>query len=63
MVRMINCWTNTEMLVADDRVEEYRAAGCVLAATSEKPTVEVKQVEKPKAEPKKTTKKVTTKKK
>ena len=64
MVRMINCWTNTEMLVADDRVDEYKAAGCTLAAITEKPTVEaptIEEVEPKKAEPKK--KKATAKKK
>lgn len=72
MVRMINCWTNTEMLVADDRVDEYKAAGCILAAKAEKPTVEAptekvdvpkEKVEPKKAEPKKTTRKVTARKK
>lgn len=56
MVKMLS-WNRTEMLVADDRVEEYKAAGCVLAAEpSEKPIVESK------AEEKKTVKKATKKK-
>lgn len=58
MVRMINGFTKTEMWVADDRVDEYKAAGHTLAAESEKPTVEeTKEVEK--VEEKKTTKKTT----
>ena len=32
MVAFINAWTGTEMLVADDRKEEYLAAGHKLAA-------------------------------
>lgn len=32
MVKFINCITGTEMLVANDRVEEYKAAGHRLAA-------------------------------
>lgn len=46
MVKMINCFTGTEFWVADDRVEEYKAAGHKLAADSEKPTVK----DEPKAE-------------
>lgn len=58
MIRMINGFTHTEMWVADDRVDEYKAAGHTLAAESEKPTVEeTKEVEK--VEEKKTTKKAT----
>lgn len=57
MVRMINGFTKTEMWVADDRVDEYKAAGHNLAAESEKPTVEETKVEK--VEEKKTTKKTT----
>lgn len=34
MVRMINAWTKTEMFVTEDRVDEYLAAGCILAADS-----------------------------
>lgn len=32
MVKFINRFTGTEMRVADDRVEEYKAAGHKLAA-------------------------------
>lgn len=46
MMKMINGFTGTEMWVADDRVEEYKAAGHKLAADSEKPTVK----DEPKAE-------------
>lgn len=42
MVRMINAFTKTEMWVADDRVNEYKAAGHILPSDSEKPTVEEK---------------------
>lgn len=63
MVRMINGITKTEMWVADDRVNEYKAAGHILPPISEKPTakddVEVEEVK----EPKKATKKSTPKKK
>ena len=57
MTRMINGWTNTELWVADDRVEEYKAAGCHLPPVAEKPTAE----EKPKVDVKeaKETKKAT----
>lgn len=58
MVRMINGFTKTEMWVADDRVDEYKAAGNVLAADLEKPKVEVDEVK----ETKKTTTKKTVKK-
>ena len=59
MIRMINGLTHTEMWVADDRVEEYKAVGCYLPPTTEKPTVEeTKKVEKVE-EPKKTVKKST----
>lgn len=58
MIKMINCFTGTEFWVADDRVDEYTAAGHILAAESEKPTAEeTKEVEK--VEEKKTTKKTT----
>lgn len=46
MMKMINGFTGTEMWVADDRVDEYKAAGHRLAAESEKPTVK----DEPKAE-------------
>lgn len=51
MRKMLNGFTNTEMFVADDRVDEYLAAGHVLAAdppvTKKAETVK----EEPKAEP------------
>ena len=60
MVKFINPYTKTEFWVADDRVDEYKAAGFPLAANdSEKPKVEVK--EEPKEE-KKTAKRSTRKK-
>lgn len=64
MVRMVNAWTGTEMFVADDRVDEYLAAGCSLAAEAatkaETVTDEPKKAEpKPKKAP---AKKTTTKK-
>lgn len=37
MVRFTNKFTGCEMWVADDRVEEYKAAGHKLAANAEKP--------------------------
>ena len=37
MVKMINRHFGNEMLVAEDRVEEYKAAGHVLAASDTKP--------------------------
>ena len=59
MIRMINGFTNTEMWVADDRVEEYKAVGCYLPPTTEKPTVKETKVEE---KPKKATKTTKTKK-
>lgn len=35
MVKLINVFFGTEMWVADDRVEEYKAAGHMPAAPSE----------------------------
>ncbi len=60
MVQFVNPITKTAMWVADDRVEEYKAAGYSLAAintpkTEGKPTVKV--------ETKEITKKSTSKKK
>lgn len=55
MVEMVNFLTKTQMWVADDRVEEYKAAGHVLAADPGKTTAEVEEV--------KETKKRTTRKK
>lgn len=61
MVRMINAWTKTEMFVAEDRVDEYTAAGCILAADSAtanaEPVKEEPKEAEPKAEPKKATRK------
>ena len=57
MVRMINKFTKTEMWVADDRVDEYKAAGNVLAADLEKPKVEANEVKEMKTTTKKTVKK------
>lgn len=54
MTKMINALTGSEMLVADNRVDEYIAAGHTLAV--------VPTDEKPKKEPKKATTKKTTKK-
>ena len=55
MIKFINSLTGTEMLVADDRKDEYLAAGHVLAADfAEKPDA----VKEPKKAPaKKSTKK------
>ena len=61
MTRMINGWTKTEMWVADDRVEEYKAAGCYLPPVAEKPKVDVKDTKETKKATKTT--KTTTKKK
>ena len=47
MVRFINKFTGTDMWVAEDRVEEYKAAGHKLAASDAKPAEE-----KPKSKPK-----------
>ena len=51
MVPMLNAWTGTEMFVAEDRVDEYLAAGCVLAADSAAKAETVKEEQK-KADPK-----------
>ena len=50
MIKFINSLTGTEMFVADDRKEEYLAAGHVLAV---KPPAEAKKAETVKEEPKK----------
>lgn len=50
MTKFINRTTGTITWVADDRVEEYKAAGHVLAS-------ETKDAEKPKPKIRKTTKK------
>lgn len=52
MVKFINCITGTEMLVANDRVEEYKAAGHRLAADlGTKPSKEEPKQEKVEAAP------------
>lgn len=61
MVRMINAWTGTEMFVADDRVDEYLAAGCYLAAETATKAEAVK-VEPKEAKPKSAAKKAPVKK-
>lgn len=43
MVKFINSITGTQMWVADDRVEEYKAAGHRLAATPIKATEPIKE--------------------
>lgn len=50
MIKFINRFTGNEMWVAEDRVEEYKAAGHKLAADKPKPIV-------PTVKPKKPTKK------
>ena len=56
MIRFINGLTGTEMFVADDRKEEYIAAGHVLAADipvkAKKETVIPEKKEEPKETPK-----------
>lgn len=59
MRKFINKFTGTEMWVADNRVEEYKAAGHVLAAApspvkpAKAPVIEEKKIEEePKEEPK-----------
>lgn len=47
MKEFFNPMTKTSFFVADDRVEEYKAAGYPLAATSEEAEIEV---EEPKTE-------------
>lgn len=52
MVEMLNPFTKTITWVADDRVEEYKAAGFVPVADLEKPKAEVEEtIEEPKEEP------------
>lgn len=58
---MINGWTKTEMLVAEDRVDEYLAAGCILAANSATAAEPVKEKPKKTVAKKTTTKKATAK--
>ncbi len=49
MVKFINKWTGSEMWVAEDRVEEYKAAGhkVALPPVVVPKTVAVKPVSKP----------------
>ena len=67
MIEFFNPFTKTTFGVADDRVDEYKAAGFMPVANLEKPKVEVKKVEAPKEEPKEikktTVRKTTVKKK
>ena len=56
MVEFFNPFTKTSFWVADDRVDEYKAAGYPLAANLEKPKVEAKKTEE---EPVKATRRVT----
>ena len=44
MVKFINKLTGNEMWVAEDRVEEYKAAGHRLAASYVKPAAKPKKV-------------------
>ena len=53
MVKMIS-WSGTEMYVAENRVDEYKAAGCVLAAETATKAEPVKEQPK-KATPSKST--------
>lgn len=46
MVRMINGQLGIEMWVAEDRVEEYKAAGHKLAASNTKPAEKPKKAVK-----------------
>lgn len=57
MIAFINALTGTEMLVADDRKEEYLAAGHRLAAV---PSAIAKKAEAVQPEPKKAPAKKTT---
>lgn len=67
MIEFFNHFTGTKFWVADDRVDEYKAAGFSPVADLEKPKkVEVKKVEEvpepQKEEPKKTVRRATKKK-
>ena len=53
MVEMVNYLTKTQMWVADDRVEEYKAAGHVLAAEPGTALAEVEEVKETKKRTKK----------
>ena len=62
MIEFYNPFTKTTFGVADDRVDEYKAAGFIPVANLEKPKVEVKKVEAPKVEEPKEIKKTTVRK-
>ena len=62
MIKFINAFTGTEMWVADERQEEYTAAGHTLAAPEVSKPAEVVD-EKPKKVAKTTAKKATATKK
>lgn len=63
MVKLINAFTDTEMWVADERQDEYIAAGHKLAAAPVSKPTEVVDEEPKKVVKKTTEKKATTKKK
>lgn len=46
MIKMIHAQFGNEMWVAEERVEEYRAAGHKLAASDTKPAEKPKKTEK-----------------
>lgn len=48
MIKMIDRYTGVDMWVADNRVEEYKAAGYSLAANNPETTAEPVKEEKPK---------------
>lgn len=56
MVEFFNSFTKTSFWVADDRVDEYKAAGYMPVANLEKPKVKAEKTEE---EPVKTTRRVT----
>lgn len=56
MVEFINPFTKTSFWVADDRVDEYKAAGFSPVANLEKPKVKTEKTEE---EPVRTTRRVT----
>lgn len=56
MTEFINPFTKTSFWVADDRVDEYKAAGFSPVANLEKPKVKAEKTEE---EPVKTTRRVT----
>lgn len=62
MVEFKNAYTGTQMWVADDRVDEYLAAGHKLAANDKKVDAEKPAEKKPATKAKKPTVKKTTKK-